>query len=602
MKEMQEDLKTWKRLVKAAQGQLESDLLIRNTRMVNVITGKIQEETNISALDGKIAYVGKDMLPAKEIIDAKGKYAMPGFIDTHLHIESSQVTPPIFARAVLPHGTTCVAPDPHEIVNVGGIEAMKWMVTSGRGLPLKFCWMAPSSVPSTEGLETSGASFGGKEVEEILSWEDVVGVAEVMDYEGVLGLSQRMTEIIDAGKHHDAILDSHFVGPDSRKLCGYIAAGMDGCHESFYPDEVLEKLRAGMTNVKIRNLHVMSLNISPSQRADHVKTFVEKLNSIPDKRGIQFCTDDIPPDVLIKVGHMDGVLREVIREGYDPVSAIQGATIGPSLILRRKDLGSVTPGKCADILLAEDLNEMKISDVFADGIHVAQNGKLLKQFPAWEFPYEAKHSVKNGKEIMSSRGYPVEPENFKISAGKRTKAIVRVIDMDDVFTKFVVEKVPAEDGFLMPTEANLNTIAVIERHGINGNICLGLAKNALLKGAVASSIAHDSHNIAVIGMDISDMSIAVNRIYDLQGGVVVVSDQVIRAEHPLPVGGLMSEDPLEEVAERMSNVRQKLKVLGEDSGDFLKVWTIALPVIPHARITDKYLVDVDKQKPVSLFV
>ncbi len=577
-------------LVRAAQGQIPCTVLIKNSKLVNVHTAEIQDHINIGIFNNKIAYMGNEELPALSVIDAQGKYAIPGLIDTHLHIESSQITPPRFAEAVLPRGTTTVAIDPHEIGNVMGIAGVRLMLDSSAALPLKVFVMAPTCVPSVDGLETSGANFSSEQIEEMLSWDRVIGLAEIMDYNGVIALNEKMINIIEAGRRHNVTLDGHCMFLTGRPLSAYISTGIEACHENFNPTIAITKLRAGMDYVKIKNVKLMS-HVQKESKDAFIRDFVSTLANIPDKRSILFCTDDIFPDNLVEEGHLDHVLRTMIEYGYDPIEAIQGATIGSATHLRRYDLGSIGPGKFADIILMNDLKRFDIDTVFANGQLVAKNGQLLAPIAMWPFPQESRKTVK--LEVPSV-------EDFFIKAPIRSGKIkVNAIDMSTKFTKFVVEEVEVKDWIVQPGE--LTNLAVFERHGKSGNKCLGLAKNGLKSGAIASTVCHDSHNLIVFGRDHSDMQVAAKTLIEMQGGVVIVEGSILKARLNLPIAGLMSEEPVEVLAQEMKNVRSELRKLGRDEPWLLSIWVMGLIVSPSARISDRYLVDVDAREPAPLF-
>jgi adenine deaminase len=583
---------SFKELVKAAQGQVPCDLVIRGTKLVNVNTGEVQEKTNIGILGQRVAYVGEEELPSKEVLDAQGRYAIPGLIDTHLHIESSQVTPPRFAEAVLAKGTTSIAFDPHEIANVLGKAGVRLMVEASRNTPLKAFWMVPTCVPSVEELETAGTDFRAVDVAEMLQWERVVGLAEIMDYDGVTKLKERMVGIMEEGRKRGVILDGHCVDLKGKPLNAYIAAGIEACHENFVIEQVLNKLRAGMGYVKVRNLKLMSLFVPPEQREYYIKAFVDGLSKLPDKRSVVFCTDDIMPDTLLDEGHLDAVLRCAIANGYDPIEAIQGATINAATHLRQHDIGAVAPGKYADIILMRDLQKFDIDLVFANGEEVARQGKFTKSIPNWKFPEFAKRTVKVAE--------PKE-EDFLIHAPVENGRVkVRAIDLSSLFSGFTEEEVEVRNWVVQP--GDLTTVAVLERHGRNGNKNVALVKNGLKRGAIASTIGHDSHNLSVMGRSVRDMKLAVKTLLEVQGGVAVTDEGQVKALLRLPVAGLMSEEPTEVVAEQMRRIREELRKLGRDERWFLAIWTIAIPVGPGGRITDRFLVDGAFQRAVPLFV
>ncbi len=581
----------FRELARAAQGELPCSLLLKNVKLLNVRTAEIMENTNVGVYGERVAYIGEEELPATSVHDCKGKYAIPGMIDTHLHIESSQVTPPGFADAVLPRGTTTVAPDPHEIVNVMGVEGFRLMLEASKNLPLKVLMMVPTCVPSVEGLETAGADLFAEDIEKMVRMEGVVALAEIMDYDGVVRNRDRMMDIIEVGRKYGVTLDGHCVFLTGKPLNAYISTGIEACHENFVPESAIAKLRAGMDYVKIRNLELMS-RLAPDPTG-YASAFAGALQNVPDKRSIIFCTDDIMPDVLLQRGHLDDVVRTVIASGYDPVAAIQGATINAATHLRQHDIGAVAPGKFADIILTNDLRKLDIDTVFTNGELVAKGGKMLRPSQKHAFPESSKRTVKLAvpKEADFHIRAPVENGRVK----------VRTIDMSSLLTTFAIEEVEVRDWIVQPD--GLSTLAVMERHGRSGNKNLGLAKNCLERGAIGSTISHDSHNVTVMGRNARDMQLAVKTLIEGQGGVVVVDEGEVKANLKLPVAGLMSEEPIGVVAEGMRKVRAELKKLGRDEPWFLSVWAIAIPVAPSARITDKVLVDCSRtQEVVPLFV
>ncbi len=508
-----------------------------------------------------------------------------------MHIESSQVTPPRFAETVLTKGTTAVAYDPHEIGNVLGKAGVRLMMQSSRHLPLKAFWMVPTCVPSVKELETSGADFMAEDVAEMLGWERCIGLAEIMDYDGVVNLKERMVGIVEEGRKAGTVLDGHCVDLKGKALNAYIASGIEACHENFVVEQALDKLRAGMEYVKIRNLKLMARLMPPEAVDPFIKGYVAGLTAVPDKRGIIFCTDDIMPDVLLECGHMDDVLRTAIAYGYDPVEAIQGATISAAAHLRQHDMGAISPGNYADIILMNDLHRFDVDAVYANGELVARKGKLMTRIDPWPFPEFARNTVKMAR--------PNE-EDFVIRAPfEQGRATVRTMDLSSLFAGFATDEVEVKDWRVQP--GDLTTLAIFERHGRNGNRNLALGRKGLDRGAIASTIGHDSHNLGVMGRNPADMKVAADALIEVQGGVAVADEGEVKALLRLPVAGLMSEEPTEVVADQMRKVREELGKLGRVEPYFLTIWTIAIPVAPGARITDRYLVDGLTQKPVSLF-
>jgi len=586
-----------KDLIKAARGAIPVDLLIRGVNYLNLFTGEIYK-ASIGVFGDRIAYVvegSPEGLKARQVYDGEQLYAIPGLIDSHLHIESSMLTPPRFAEAVLPRGVTTIAIDPHEIANVLGEKGVKYMLDSSRDLPLKVYVLAPTCVPSLPGVETSGAEIDAEAIRRMLAWDRVIGLAEVMDFSGVVNLDERMIRIIEAGRSMGVVIDGHtfLKGLD---LNAYIAAGMEADHENFSFEDALEKLRLGML-IKLRTPYLLN-----------VEELVKGLKSLKDPIGYLLVTDDILPDNLRRDGHLDNVVRRFIEAGLDPLHAIRAATIYPALHLRLYDRGIISPGKLADIVLIDDLEKFNVKMVFADGRLVAKDGRLVEKIPARVFPDDAKDTVR-------VRGLELDDFRIRAPAG-RERVRVRVIELlapakdlpdaerfaQSILTRFSIMELPVEDGYLKLTD-DLAIIAVVERHGKTGQISKGLLKNSGLRaGAVASTIAHDSHNLIVLGRRSEDMLMAAREVIGLRGGIAVVENGKVIASLALPVAGLMSEEPLEKVADEFEKVRLALRRIGlKDHPYSPPLFFLALPVIPEARITDKGLYDVVNQRLVGLF-
>ena len=584
-----------KDLIKAARGLIPVDLLIENVSYVNLLTGEIYR-ASVGVLGDRVAYVvegGADRLKARRRFDGKGLYAVPGLIDSHLHIESSMLTPPRFAEAVLPRGVTTVAIDPHEIANVLGKKGVKYMLEASGGLPLKIYVLAPTCVPSLPGKETSGAELTADDVEEMLGWKGVIGLAEVMDFSGVINLDPRMIEIVEAGRRRGVVIDGHCFlrGLD---LNAYVAAGMEADHENFSFEDALEKLRLGML-IKLRAPYLLD-----------VREFVNGLKSLRSPIGFLLVTDDVLPDNLKRDGHLDNVVRSFIEAGLDPIEALRASTLYPAIHLRLYDRGLIAPGRLADMVLLRSLEGFEVEHVFADGDLVASGGKLVKPIPIPSFPEDAKKTVKVRRLSL---------EDFKIRAPiERGKVKVRVIELlgaeeaegaesfsQSILTRFSIEEVEVREGWLDP--GALALIAVIERHGKGGGMAKGLLKGSgLREGAAASTVAHDSHNLIVVGKDPKDMLSAANKVIEMRGGVAVARGGEVIASLPLPVAGLMSEEPLEKVAEGFEKVRKALRSIGlRDHPYSPPLFFLALPVIPEAKITDRGLYSVLEQRFVSLF-
>ena len=572
---------SYEKLVKAAAGKIPFDLLIENTQLVNVYTSEIYQAA-IGILGDRIAYIGEGprRLKSKRRFNARGKYAIPGLVDSHLHIESSMVTPPRFAEAVLPHGTTTVAIDPHEVANVLGMEGVKMMLDSSRDLPLKVHALVPTCVPSILGVETAGAEFKADDVAEMLSWDRVIGLGEVMDYQGVIDLKDRITRIVKTGRKFGKILDGHAGLISRRALNAYIAAGMDSDHENFNFTSVLEKLRLGMA-VKLRKMLLS-------------RDFIAKLRKIPNLRNVMFCTDDVMPDDLIENGHLDDVVRTAVECGFDPVEAVKSSTLKPAMSLRLYDRGAIGPGKIADVILLRSLERFIPDVVFANGEMVAKEGKLLTELKIQKFPREAERTVKISR--ISVNDFSIKPP---IQDGK---VKVRVIALEGLASRFLIEEHYVKNGVLK-TEG-LAIVAVLERHGRSGSRTVGYVKNSgLRRGAVGSTVAHDSHNLIVLGMRPEDMLFAARALIRMQGGLVAVQNGQLFASVHLPIAGLMSNMRIDVVSSALRSFRRAENQLGvRETGSTLMITFLSLPVIPSAKITDRGLFDVDNQKFVSLFL
>jgi len=577
-------------MVKVARGDSKFDLVLKNVRLVNVYTREIYE-SNIGIRNQIITYVGElGNFKSKDVFDAKGMYAIPGLIDSHIHIESSMVTPPRFAETVLPHGTTTVAIDPHEIGNVLGKPGVKMMLDTSEGLPLKVLVLSPTCVPAVLRADTSGAEFYASDVRDMLSWDRVIGLAEVMDYAGVINLDKRMTDIVKAGRNSKVIIDGHFMGLNEKETNAYAVTGIEANHE-YFPidiehgnkgdfDVVLREMRLGLF-AKLRKL-----SLAPG--------LLKLLAKVPSKQNLLFVTDDVMPDDLTRDGHLDDVIRIAIQNGFDPVDAVRCSTLFPAKHLRLFDRGAIAPGKLADIILLKDLKEFNVDFVFANGSMIAKNGKLVKGISIHRFPDTAKHTVKLKK--VTSNAFTVRVKQ------ERGTVQVRVIVLQPGFlSSFEVKTARIEEHI---AQTGCATVAVFERHGRTKNKALGfIDKLGLKKGAIASTVSHDSHNLIVVGMNAADMAVAVNALIECQGGLAVVNGGRVLARVELPIAGLMSEEATEIVARKLSTFRKTEEELGmSDHGSMLIIVTLALPVISHARITDKGLFDVDKQEFVPLVV
>jgi adenine deaminase len=569
-------------LVEAARGQRPLDLVIRGGLLLNVYTGEVYP-ADIGIYGDRIAIVDRDRrlgLQGRNEFQARGHIAVPGFIDTHVHIESTMVTPPHFARAVLPFGTTTVVIDPHEIGNVYGRAGIEYMLKASEGLPLRVYLTIPSSVPAVPGLETAGAVFEASDIAEMLTWPRVIGVAELMDYPGIIQQTPRMAAIAEAGLRAGKRLEGHAPLVGGRDLAAYLAAGVDSDHESRDWEEMLEKLRAGMWVYGRENTFRRSA-------ADLARA----LEEVPHPWNVALCTDDIDPDDLLQRGHLDRGLRVLIDEGVDPVLAIRFATLGGATRYDLTDLGAIAPGKLADIVLVESLRGLKASAVFAGGTLVAQHGHLVTEF-ADPIPPPTQNSV---------RIAPVSAETFTLRRSQ-AQGVERVtaLAIDSNRTTTLTElSIPFENGeCVLPLPPDVTLLSVVPRHGQTHRPSLELLHGLPLRnGAIATTVAHDSHNLIVAGRHPADMALAVQTVAEIGGGVALVEDGRVLATVRLPVAGLMSTEPVETVAAEVRAFNQAARALGiGGSSPVLAISALALPVAPFFRITDLGLVNTLTQE------
>lgn len=572
-------------LVKSALGHIPFDMAITNVKLVNVFTGEIHD-ASIGIKDKHIAYVGSgtESLSATTYVDGKGRFAVPGLVDAHMHIESSMVTPSAFAEGVLPHGTTAVATDPHEIANVLGIEGIRMMMDASKNLPLKIYTLVSTCVPSLPGMETAGGNIGPREIAELLDEGEVIGLAEVMDFWGVVNLDAKMTGILEEARKRDALIEGHCPVFSGRELQAFIAAGVDSDHTLMNLDKVKEKLRLGMT-VEIQE---KSIN----------EEIMKYLNTLPDSSNFVLVTDDVMADRLVYEGHLDNLIRKSIKCGLDPIKAVQAATIRPARRLRLFNHGCIGPGRIADILLLDSLKEFLVNTVIANGEIVAKNGNMVKDICYKNFPKQAYNTVK-----LSS----ISRDDFCIKTSKvQGKAKVATIRINPENTETQREDVdvPIKDGKLNIKDTGLSVIAVFERHGIKGSKHLGIIKELeLTQGAIATTYAHDSHNLTVIGNDQDDMALAANTLIKSGGGLVAVKGGKVLSHIILPIAGLLSDKKMADVARKISHFRETLKTMGiKHKKPIMMLGTLTLPVAPHLKITDLGLVDVIKKQFVDLII
>jgi adenine deaminase len=561
--------------ITSALGKKPVDLLLKNGQLINVISGEIHA-VSIAIRDDIV--VGFGDYEAVQTVDLEGRYVAPGFIDGHLHLESSMLSIPEFARNVVPLGTTTVVADPHEIGNVLGLDGIRYILKSSQGLPLRVFVMFPSCVPATP-FETSGANLGPEDMAAFKDNERVLGLAEMMNYPGVL---MEDPEILAKIKVFEGkVLDGHAPGLTGKDLCAYVIAGIGSDHECTSLDEAREKLRNGM--------HIMIREGSAAKNLDSLLPLVNEHNS----RNCFFVTDDLDPEDILEKGHINNLVRTAINKGLDPIRAIQMATINPAEYFKLKKLGRVAPGFLADLLILDDLKQVSIDRVYHSGCLVAEAGKLVVP------------SVSAGEahlpESMNVAWDKVK--DFSIKAEGASVNIIQVVP-GQIVTKRAVEPPPVMDGLVVadPTRDILK-IAVIERHHGTGAFSVALIRGfGLKRGAIACTVAHDSHNIIVVGDNDSDMLAAARDAARMGGGLTAVSDGRTLAGMPLPIAGLMSDKPVQEVRDGLESVVHAAHELGcQLENPFATLSFMALTPIPELKLTDQGLFDSLNFRFVSLF-
>ena len=584
-------------LVDVAMGRRFADLVVRQGRWVNVHSGEIIAGTDLAIVEGRFAYCGPDAShcigPDTIVVEAQGRYLVPGLCDAHMHVESGMVTVTEFCRAVIPHGTTSMFIDPHEIANVLGLAGVRLMHDEAAAMPTNVYVQLPSCVPSFPGLEHAGAAFQAADFAEAIQWPNIIGLGEVMNFPGVIANDPIMVAAIAATANAGKTVGGHYASPDlGRAFHAYAAGGPEDDHEGTKVEDAIARVRQGMKAM-------LRLGSAWYDVATQIKAVTE---SGLDPRNFILCTDDCHSGTLVEEGHMDRVVRHAIAQGLKPVTAIQMATLNTAQHFKlERELGSIAPGRRADFLIVSDLAQMVIDEVYARGKHLASGGTLIADIKPYDYPASAKNTVNMKRDLVS--------QDFDIASPAGANSVtVRVIGVveNQAPTKALTATLGVSDGLVaMDGPNDICQIALVERHRATGNVT-----NAFVSGfgyklpcAMASTVAHDSHHMIVVGTNKADMAQATNRLREIGGGVVLISQGKELALVEMPIAGLMSAERAEVVAAKAAKLTEAMRTVGCDLNNaYMQHSLLALVVIPELRISDIGLVDVRTFERVELFV
>ncbi len=563
-------------LIKVAAGEIPADLLLTDARIVNVYTGRVIPG-NIAIYNGHIAGIG-DYLATKTV-SLGNRYVAPGFIDAHVHIESAMAGVTGFVRGILPHGTTTVVADPHEIANVSGMDGVAYMLTAAENQPMNIFFMLPSCVPATP-METSGAMLDADTLIPLLTHEKILGLGEMMNYPGVIGGAGDVIKKIETTSRYGKIVDGHAPGLGGKNLAAYISAGISSDHECISAEEALEKLAAGMF-----------IMIREGTGAKNLSDLVPIITPYTDPF-LMWCTDDRHTQEIATGGHINSLLRKAVAAGVDPMIALRMATINPARYFGLSRLGAIAPGKEADIVVLSDMETFRVEKVYTSGRLVAENGSMLAGVTS-SIPVSYPNTMH-----VDIRGL-----DFSIPAKGRRARVIELVP-GQIVTKCRLMDVKSENGRVVSDPAqDILKLVVVERHKASGRVGKGLVSGFGLKsGAIASSVAHDSHNIICVGADDADMMVAVKTVVEMGGGLVVVSAGKIEASLSLPIAGLMADEDIDTIRQKTLLLNNAARTLGMRVEDpFMILSFLALPVIPEIRLTDLGLFDVAVFAHVPLF-
>ncbi len=593
-------IKSWpeaaKRLIAVAAGREPADLVIRGGKWVNVHTREVLDGHDVAVAEGRFAAIAPDLSasigPQTEVIEAKGRYMVPGLCDAHMHIESGMLTPAEFAAAVIPHGTTTMFTDPHEIANVLGLDGVRMMHDEALMQPVNIFTQMPSCAPSAPGLETTGYEITPEDVAEAMTWPGIIGLGEMMNFPGVVHGDPKMLAEIAATQNAYKTVGGHYASPDlGAAFRAYVAGGPADDHEGTCEADAIARVRQGMRSM-------MRLGSAWYDVETQITAVTEKGL---DPRNFILCTDDCHSGTLVHDGHMNRVYRHAVACGCEPLVALQMCTLNTATHFGlERELGSITPGRRADMILTSDLRTLPIEQVIARGVTVAKDGKLLAECPHYDWPEAARNTVHLGKTLMA--------EDFEIAAPEGANTVTaRVIGVveNQAPTKALTAELNVADGLAEPDPArDIAQIALVERHRGTGGVTNGFVSGFGYQGrmAMGSTVAHDSHHMIVVGTDREMMAACANRLGEMGGGVSVWKDGAEIASVPLPIAGLMSDDPAVEVADRAAQMVAAMAECGCTLNNaYMQHSLLALVVIPEIRISDLGLVDVTKFELTELF-
>lgn len=564
-------------MIKKAKGEEKAELVLKNANVINVFTKEIIK-TDVAIENGKIVGIGN--YSGIEEVDLYGKYLSPGFIDSHVHIESSMSTPSQFARAVIPRGVTSIVTDPHEIANVKGLDGIKYMIEESKNSPLDAYFVFPSCVPATT-FENSGAILDAQDMEDQIDAKTIIGLGEMMDYPGVINYNNKVLDKLIIGNRY--FIDGHGPGIKDKELNAYVVSGIKTEHECTTAEEMVDRLRLGM--------YILIREGSATRDLDKLINTVNKDNL----SRILFCTDDKNPEDLLREGSIDYNIKLAIKAGIDPIDAIIIATLNPSICYNLKNKGAIAPGYDADLVVLDNFENLNILQVYKKGRLIAENNIALFNSEPY-VPHYMKDSV-NIKELNI--------EDLRIPIKNNMANVITIIN-NSLITKASKRKISTREGFFTYSDDGINKLAVVERHKGTGNVGLGLIDNLKIKGgAIGLTIAHDSHNIIVAGDNDEDILVAINELARIGGGITIVSQGEVLKNLPLEVAGILTTRPLEETTEilrEMIYISHNVLGVNNDIDPFMTLSFMALPVIPSLKLTDMGLFNVDEFKFIDVAI